>query len=143
MTNTIGSEPDELFGGPDPRTDDERTRDFWTDLIENVDDALRVVVDGRHFVVHLFGSPGFGGEAYRVKWLDAERSQVVCNLSFQGVIPAAFRERLPDNALIRSIPSLRAVGPIEAGIQLAALLDALANRRPVQDAAQCVATEHA
>lgn len=120
MTRTVSDEAAELFE-VDPRTDEERTRDFWTDLIENVDDALRVVVDGRHFVAHLFGSPGFGGEAYRVKWLDSERPQIVCNLSFQGLIPDVFRARLPDNASIRGL-RLRAVGVMEAGVQLAHLL---------------------
>ena len=117
---------DALFA-PDPRTAEARTRDFWTDLIASVRDEHRVIAGGCHFVVHLFGSPGFGGEAYRVTWLDAQRPPIVCSLSCQGVIPEAFWEQLPNNAVIQAIPSLRAVGPIEAGIELAALLDRLAN----------------
>lgn len=140
MTSTDNVELDELFP-PDLRSDAERTRDFWTDLIDNVDDELRVIVAGRHFVAHLFGSPGFGGEAYRVKWLDVERPEVVCNLSFQGVIPDAFRAKLPDNARIRAIPSLRAVGPIAAGVQLAALLDGRANTRRERDGGRCEGAE--
>lgn len=122
MTSLISSEPDELFGGPDRRTDEERTNDYWSNLIDEVDDDVRVVVAGQHFVAHLFGSPGFGGEAYRVTWLDTERPEIVCSLSAQGDIPAAFRARLPDNATIRGL-RFRGVGVIEAGIHLARLLD--------------------
>lgn len=71
---------------------------YWRDLAaRHAADA--VIVRGEHYVAHELGiGIGFGGRAFRVIWLSAERPGLLCNLSAQGRVPAWMRDQLPDNA---------------------------------------------
>src|SRR4051812_42246720 len=73
----------------------------WTTLLEAGDG---VVVDGRHYLVEFKSrvgpgedSGGLGGRRF-VILMDDGRRIVTGSLRCQGVIPARFRDRLPDNA---------------------------------------------
>lgn len=76
---------------------------YWRDLAAAP--VRRVIYQGQHYTRHELGEGiGFGGEAFRVVWLDAEQEPTVCNLFVQGRIPVWMRDKLPDNA--RSIEDL-------------------------------------
>lgn len=71
---------------------------YWRDLAARRS-ADAVIVRGEHYVAHELGTGiGFGGRAFRVTWLSAERPPLLCNLSAQGRVPARMRDQLPDNA---------------------------------------------
>src|SRR4051812_23816287 len=75
--------------------------DSWTTLIEA---GGGVVVDGRHYLVGSESRVGPGENSWGlgvrrfVILMDDGRRIVTGNLRGQGVIPARFRDRLPDNA---------------------------------------------
>ncbi|MDF6406813.1 hypothetical protein NMT76_25070, partial [Escherichia coli] len=77
---------------------------YWAELAEATD-IQRVICQGVHYNWDALGQGiGFGGQAFRVEWLDADREPTECNLFAQGRIPVWMREKLPDNA--RSIEDL-------------------------------------
>ncbi len=77
---------------------------YWAELAEATD-IQRVICQGVHYTWDSLGQGiGFGGQAFRVEWLDADREPTECNLFAQGRIPVWMREKLPDNA--RSIEDL-------------------------------------
>ncbi|MBA9847879.1 MULTISPECIES: hypothetical protein [Burkholderiaceae] len=75
----------------------ESHRRYWKELAER--NEGRVVCNGIHYTMHELGKGiGFGGQAFLVRWLDADKSPTRCNLSYQGRVPAWMRGVLPDNA---------------------------------------------
>jgi hypothetical protein len=101
MATASGPNPDdETFARIEQAKSDElkRLNSYWTDLAEAP--VRRVIIRGYHSVAHDLGEGvGFGGAAFRVKWMAPDREPTVCNLSAQGRIPSWMREKLPDNAL--------------------------------------------
>lgn len=75
--------------------------DFWNMQLEKRDNAF--VADGRHYRINPDlrpgerGVAGFGGSPATVKFFDG-RVVETRNLWSQGVVPAPFRDRLPDDA---------------------------------------------
>ena len=97
----VAAEPD--LGAAIARTEKEmlqQLRAFWEELASAGDLVLeRVIYDGVHYTLDALGSgPGFGGQAFWVEWLAADREPVECNLYAQGRIPTWMRASLPDNA---------------------------------------------
>jgi len=85
------------------------TREFW-DEKEQMKDSPRIVrADGGHYYIGAKGKKqgtfrGFGGAKWRIEFTDG-RIVETDNLWSNGTIPLAYRERLPDNAVLISLPS--------------------------------------
>lgn len=83
-----------------------QTCNFWTDLINDVEEKGRVVVDGRHYVDGGWSEErnsflGNGGRKFTI--LKNDGSVIVTNnLWNQGEIPSHFRNVLQDNAIFQS-----------------------------------------
>jgi len=78
--------------------------EFWGKQLRDCDDNTRVVVDHQHYRIVREPRPGtsdhcrgFGGREHTVEFFDG-RTVTTRNLWHQGVIPPAWRDRLPDNA---------------------------------------------
>jgi len=76
--------------------------DFWYRLYILRDDPSMVRIDGKNY--HLgqeYGvkedAKGFGGRRFDIRFFKGA-TITTTNLSFNGVIPDNFKERLPDNA---------------------------------------------
>lgn len=77
--------------------------EFWDEKVRNLG-KRSVIVDGSHFML---GDPreeswpnsmkGHGGAKYRIRFFDG-REVTTTSLWYQGNIPEAFRDKLPDNA---------------------------------------------
>lgn len=77
----------------------EHLRSYWESLAKQP--VERVIHKGQHFVIHELGlGIGFGGRAFTIEWLDADRPPTTCNLSSQGRVPSWMRDKLPDNARV-------------------------------------------
>lgn len=80
-------------------------KSYWLELA-NDQMVDRVIFEGVHYTIDELGTgPGFGGQAFRIDWMDEQRAAVTCNLFLQGEIPDWIRNRLADNA--------RAVTPVD------------------------------
>jgi hypothetical protein len=74
----------------------------WVELLKIANDPNTVRAGGVHYVVHPGEPEAFRGEEprhYRIRFHDG-RELLTANLWCQGVIPARFRSRLPDNATL-------------------------------------------
>lgn len=78
--------------------------EFWEMQLTDRDRAL--VINGKHYrigsgngrSVQDVGFKGFGGRKFQIQMLDGSEPFDVDDLWFQGPIPAAHRDRLPDTA---------------------------------------------
>lgn len=74
----------------------------WMKLTRFADRPEVVRVGGVHYIVHPDDAENWRGSdarEYHVRFLDGRELQTT-NLWSQGVIPARWRERLPDNAVL-------------------------------------------
>lgn len=76
--------------------------DFWYRLYILRDDQSVIRIDGKHYHLGMeFGiaeeDKAFGGRKFKIRRLNGCEITTT-NLSFNGVIPANFKDRLPDNA---------------------------------------------
>jgi len=75
---------------------------YWLEFLEPRYAGLAVRVGGLHYVIGSEDMPAnrkaFSGKAWRIRFFDDGHEIVSTNLWCQGLIPAAFRERLPNNA---------------------------------------------
>ena len=75
--------------------------EFWNDKvpIKDLDTVARI--NGEHYIImpesDLPSIRGFGGERFKIRFFDG-REVITHNLWYQGVIPEAFKDDLPDNA---------------------------------------------
>ncbi len=75
---------------------------FWLKktILPKENEARRVVVKGKHYMIATEtggGFKGFGGRPFRIRFFDG-RGIDTNNLWYQGDIPPEFRVLLPDNA---------------------------------------------
>lgn len=71
---------------------------FWEEQLSDRTNAA--VIDGHHYRVRgreNAYSKGFGGRRHTIRFFDG-REVTTTDLWYQGVIPPAFRDRLPDDA---------------------------------------------
>ena len=75
---------------------------FWEEKLDPQIQKRAVRINHRHYTLGSGDKPasssGFGGSPFRVRMLDTGRVIDTRDLWYQGVIPPAWRERLPDNA---------------------------------------------
>lgn len=78
----------------------QNARNYWEEYLPGAcQDEARVIVGRRHYVMAPAGTgSGFGGQRFRVTWLDPTRPPVIGNLSVQGDIPDWVSARYPANA---------------------------------------------
>lgn len=76
---------------------------YWSEYLVEVA-SNRVVENGIHYVAHpVETGTGFGGERFLINWLNADLAPSICNLSYQGKVPAWIRAEIPDNAQITRV----------------------------------------
>lgn len=71
---------------------------FWEDQLARRDGAL--VIEGHHYRLgdeNYQGMRGFGGRRHEIENIATGERIVSTNLWYQGIIPPAFREQLPDS----------------------------------------------
>lgn len=91
---------------------------FWETVIDRYATGETFVAEGR---AYSFGARGgFGDSVFTVTYLDGRVVDRAC-LWANGIVPAEYREALPDNATLSDRRSYYATGPVK-GIDLAALM---------------------
>lgn len=78
---------------------------FWQEYVDRKDEPEIARINGEHYFVQPLspaagGMRGYGGHPFTIHFTDGRPQPIVhtINLWHQGVIPAHFRDRLPDNA---------------------------------------------
>lgn len=72
---------------------------FWDEIVEEKEKYI--VVDGCCYFISdkvVGGMKGFDGKHFKIKMLDSKKIIETDNLRFLGVIPAEYREKLPNTA---------------------------------------------
>lgn len=88
---------------------------FWTELVRERQDPTHFVAEGNHYTIGPedgvgpggIRARGYGGRRYAVYFTSPARRVITTNLWHQGEVPERFRDRLPDNAVLVTVPNLR------------------------------------